>query len=68
MYNGILGLGGLGHLAVKFANAFGVKVIVISTSSSKRKLWSIRVLILFWLAVILSKMQVLYFLVFPMVI
>ncbi|KAJ6811037.1 8-hydroxygeraniol dehydrogenase-like [Iris pallida] len=29
---GVVGLGGLGHLAVKFAKAFGVKVTVISTS------------------------------------
>lgn len=33
---GIAGLGGLGHLAVKFAKAFGVKVTVISTSPSKK--------------------------------
>ncbi|XP_071916503.1 8-hydroxygeraniol dehydrogenase-like isoform X1 [Coffea arabica] len=34
---GIVGLGGLGHLAVKFAKAFGAKVTVISTSASKRQ-------------------------------
>ncbi|KAF8411812.1 hypothetical protein HHK36_004371 [Tetracentron sinense] len=32
---GVVGLGGLGHMAVKFAKAFGVKVTVISTSPSK---------------------------------
>ncbi|XP_012838477.1 PREDICTED: LOW QUALITY PROTEIN: 8-hydroxygeraniol dehydrogenase-like [Erythranthe guttata] len=34
---GIVGLGGLGHVAVKFAKAFGTKVTVISTSLSKKK-------------------------------
>ncbi|XP_008785257.3 8-hydroxygeraniol dehydrogenase-like [Phoenix dactylifera] len=34
---GVVGLGGLGHLAVKFAKAFGAKVTVISTSPSKEK-------------------------------
>lgn len=34
---GVVGLGGLGHLAVKFAKAFGAKVTVISTSPSKQK-------------------------------
>lgn len=33
---GIVGLGGLGHLAVKFAKAFGAKITVISTSPSKK--------------------------------
>jgi D-arabinose 1-dehydrogenase-like Zn-dependent alcohol dehydrogenase len=33
---GVVGLGGLGHLAVKFAKAFGAKVTVISTSISKK--------------------------------
>jgi D-arabinose 1-dehydrogenase-like Zn-dependent alcohol dehydrogenase len=33
---GVVGLGGLGHLAVKFAKAFGVKVTVISTTPSKK--------------------------------
>ncbi|KAK2996019.1 hypothetical protein RJ640_013909 [Escallonia rubra] len=33
---GVVGLGGLGHVAVKFAKAFGAKVTVISTSASKR--------------------------------
>ena len=34
---GILGLGGLGHIAVKFAKAVGPKVTVISTSLNKKK-------------------------------
>ncbi|XP_059624098.1 8-hydroxygeraniol dehydrogenase-like [Cornus florida] len=34
---GVVGLGGLGHVAVKFAKAFGVKVTVISTSPSKKE-------------------------------
>lgn len=33
---GVVGLGGLGHLALKFAKAFGIKVTVISTSPSKK--------------------------------
>lgn len=33
---GVIGLGGLGHLAVKFGKAFGLKVTVFSTSVSKR--------------------------------
>ncbi|KAH6788425.1 cinnamyl alcohol dehydrogenase 6 [Perilla frutescens var. frutescens] len=37
MHIGIVGLGGLGHVAVKFAKAFGVKVTVISTSPSKKE-------------------------------
>lgn len=32
---GVIGLGGLGHLAIKFAKAFGHHVTVISTSLSK---------------------------------
>jgi uncharacterized zinc-type alcohol dehydrogenase-like protein len=32
---GILGLGGLGHMAVKFAAAFGAEVTMLSTSPSK---------------------------------
>lgn len=32
---GIVGLGGLGHVAVKFAKAFGHHVTIISTSPSK---------------------------------
>ncbi|PIM99114.1 Alcohol dehydrogenase, class V [Handroanthus impetiginosus] len=34
---GVVGLGGLGHVAVKFAKAFGTKVTVISTSLSKKE-------------------------------
>ncbi|KAJ3698516.1 hypothetical protein LUZ61_002221 [Rhynchospora tenuis] len=34
---GIVGLGGLGHVAVKFGKAFGMKVTVISSSPSKEK-------------------------------
>lgn len=34
---GVIGLGGLGHLAIKFAKAFGHHVTVISTSLSKEK-------------------------------
>jgi uncharacterized zinc-type alcohol dehydrogenase-like protein len=34
---GILGLGGLGHMAVKFAVAFGAEVTMLSTSASKEK-------------------------------
>nr|GMC62409.1 8-hydroxygeraniol dehydrogenase-like [Ipomoea batatas] len=34
---GVVGLGGLGHLAVKFGKAFGMKVTVISTSASKKQ-------------------------------
>ncbi|KAG5529653.1 hypothetical protein RHGRI_030136 [Rhododendron griersonianum] len=34
---GVVGLGGLGHLAVKFAKAFGAVVTVISTSPSKKQ-------------------------------
>ncbi|PQP99841.1 putative mannitol dehydrogenase [Prunus yedoensis var. nudiflora] len=34
---GVVGLGGLGHMAVKFAKAFGVKVTVVSSSPSKQK-------------------------------
>ncbi|KAI6703599.1 hypothetical protein NL676_012735 [Syzygium grande] len=33
---GVIGLGGLGHVAVKFAKAFGVNVTVFSTSMSKK--------------------------------
>lgn len=33
---GVIGLGGLGHLAVKFGKAFGLKVTVFSTSISKK--------------------------------
>uniref|UniRef100_A0A0E0FI37 cinnamyl-alcohol dehydrogenase n=1 Tax=Oryza nivara TaxID=4536 RepID=A0A0E0FI37_ORYNI len=34
---GVLGLGGLGHVAVKFARAFGMKVTVISSSPGKKR-------------------------------
>ncbi|XP_038719595.1 8-hydroxygeraniol dehydrogenase-like [Tripterygium wilfordii] len=34
---GVAGLGGLGHVAVKFAKAFGAKVTVISTSPTKKQ-------------------------------
>ncbi|XP_059624110.1 8-hydroxygeraniol dehydrogenase-like [Cornus florida] len=34
---GVVGLGGLGHVAVKFAKAFGAEVTVISTSPNKKK-------------------------------
>lgn len=37
LHIGVVGLGGLGHIAVKIAKAFGTKVTVISTSESKRK-------------------------------
>ncbi|KAK1578207.1 hypothetical protein Q3G72_028495 [Acer saccharum] len=37
MHVGVVGLGGLGHVAVKFAKAMGVKVTVISTSPNKKK-------------------------------
>jgi uncharacterized zinc-type alcohol dehydrogenase-like protein len=33
---GVLGLGGLGHMAVKFASAFGAEVTMLSTSPSKQ--------------------------------
>ncbi|RVW75062.1 putative mannitol dehydrogenase [Vitis vinifera] len=36
MHLGVVGLGGLGHVAVKFAKAFGMKVTVISTSLAKK--------------------------------
>ena len=34
---GVVGLGGLGHMAVKFAKAFGMEVTVISSSPSKKE-------------------------------
>ncbi|XVF17389.1 hypothetical protein REPUB_Repub10bG0117500 [Reevesia pubescens] len=37
LHIGVVGLGGLGHVAVKFAKAMGVKVTVISTSPNKKK-------------------------------
>ena len=33
---GIVGLGGLGHMAVKFARSFGAEVVVFTTSPEKR--------------------------------
>src|SRR5213596_1933979 len=32
---GVVGLGGLGHMAVKFAKAFGAEVVLFTTSPSK---------------------------------
>ncbi|XBH81153.1 hypothetical protein VPH35_106765 [Triticum aestivum] len=37
MHLGVLGLGGLGHVAVKFGKAFGMKVTVISSSPGKKQ-------------------------------
>ncbi|OMP06054.1 Alcohol dehydrogenase superfamily, zinc-type [Corchorus capsularis] len=37
LHVGVVGLGGLGHMAVKFAKAMGAQVTVISSSSSKKK-------------------------------
>jgi D-arabinose 1-dehydrogenase-like Zn-dependent alcohol dehydrogenase len=37
MHVGVVGLGGLGHVAVKFAKAMGAKVTVISTSPNKKE-------------------------------
>ena len=37
LHVGVVGLGGLGHMAVKFAKAMGAKVTVISTSPNKKK-------------------------------
>ena len=34
---GVIGIGGLGHLAIKFARAFGCEVIAFSTSLEKEK-------------------------------
>ncbi|GKV36909.1 hypothetical protein SLEP1_g44992 [Rubroshorea leprosula] len=34
---GVIGLGGLGHMAVKFGKAFGLKITVFSTSISKKE-------------------------------
>ena len=34
---GVVGLGGLGHMAVKFARAFGAHVVVFTTSPGKRE-------------------------------
>ena len=37
LHVGVVGLGGLGHMAVKFAKALGTKVTVISTSPNKKE-------------------------------
>ncbi|KAH7861750.1 hypothetical protein Vadar_030347 [Vaccinium darrowii] len=37
LHVGVVGLGGLGHVGVKFAKVFGAKVTVISTSPNKKK-------------------------------
>jgi uncharacterized zinc-type alcohol dehydrogenase-like protein len=34
---GVVGLGGLGHMGVKFARAFGAQVVVFTTSEGKRE-------------------------------
>ncbi|HMS18579.1 MAG TPA: NAD(P)-dependent alcohol dehydrogenase, partial [Planctomycetota bacterium] len=34
---GVVGLGGLGHMGVKFAHAFGAHTVVFTTSASKRE-------------------------------
>jgi uncharacterized zinc-type alcohol dehydrogenase-like protein len=34
---GVVGLGGLGHMAVKFGHAFGAHVVVFTTSPNKKK-------------------------------
>jgi alcohol dehydrogenase (NADP+) len=34
---GVVGLGGLGHMGVKFARAFGARVVVFTTSPSKKE-------------------------------
>jgi alcohol dehydrogenase (NADP+) len=34
---GVVGLGGLGHMGVKFAHAFGAHVVVFTTSASKKQ-------------------------------
>jgi uncharacterized zinc-type alcohol dehydrogenase-like protein len=34
---GVVGLGGLGHMAVKFAHAFGAQVVVFTTSPNKKE-------------------------------
>lgn len=36
MHIGVVGLGGLVHMALKFSKAFGTRVTVISTSLSKK--------------------------------
>jgi alcohol dehydrogenase (NADP+) len=34
---GVVGLGGLGHMAIKFAHAFGARVVVFTTSPNKKE-------------------------------
>jgi len=34
---GVVGLGGLGHIAVKFAHALGAHVVVFTTSPNKKE-------------------------------
>jgi alcohol dehydrogenase (NADP+) len=34
---GVVGLGGLGHMAIKFAHAFGAHVVVFTSSSNKKE-------------------------------
>ena len=34
---GVIGLGGLGHMAVKFGKAFGLNITIFSTSLSKKE-------------------------------
>ena len=34
---GVVGLGGLGHMAIKLAHAFGAHVVVFTTSAKKKK-------------------------------
>src|SRR5205823_9795633 len=34
---GVVGLGGLGHMGVKFAHAFGAHVVVFTTSPNKKE-------------------------------
>jgi uncharacterized zinc-type alcohol dehydrogenase-like protein len=33
---GVVGLGGLGHMAIKFAHAFGARVVLFTTSANKK--------------------------------
>jgi uncharacterized zinc-type alcohol dehydrogenase-like protein len=35
---GVVGLGGLGHMGVKFAHALGAHVVMITTSPEKEKM------------------------------
>jgi D-arabinose 1-dehydrogenase-like Zn-dependent alcohol dehydrogenase len=38
---GVVGLGGLGHMGVKFANALGAHVVMITTSPEKEKMLNV---------------------------